>query len=72
MRRVVAALSLMLLSGCGSCLEDKKIPETEQPTPTIKTITKTTEGGAKRPVLVGEGVRFAGAVPNEAGADGGN
>jgi len=68
---VVAAFFLMLLSGCGSCLEDKKVPETEQPVPTIKTVTKTTEAGTKRPVLVGEGVNFATAVPQvEAGADG--
>ena len=69
MQRTVAIVSLMLLSGCGSCFDDKKVPEVDH-APTIQTVTRTTEGGGKRPVLVGESVGFAGLIPRDAGEAG--
>ncbi|MBX3225150.1 MAG: hypothetical protein KF795_31825 [Labilithrix sp.] len=63
----MVVVSLALLSGCGSCLEDKKVPETEQTPPTIKTITKTTEAGT-RPVVVSDGVNLSGIVNRDGGS----
>ena len=70
MRRFAFLVSLMLMSGCGSCFDDKKVPEVEQSSRQIKTIARTDETGAKRrPVQVGESVSFAGiAAKLEAGA----
>jgi hypothetical protein len=72
MRRVTSALYFLLLTGCGSCVEDKKAPEVEQ-TPSVgKAIMRTTDAG-KRAVQVGEGPGFAGIVTRtDAGADGGS
>ena len=72
MRGVMAVAGLMLLSGCGSCLEDKKVPEVEQTTPTIKTVTKRMEGGTTRPVLVGDSVNLADLMKHDASADSGH
>jgi len=67
MRRPLAAIALIVLNGCGSCL-DEKAPEVEQP-PTIKTVSKTTEAGVKRPILVGDGVNFGTLAKRDAGDD---
>ena len=66
--RSVMLVVLVLLGGCGSCLDDKKVPEVDGP-PTIKTVTKTTELG-KRPILVGDGVRFSDHAKRDGGSDG--
>ena len=64
MKRRRAILGLMLLNGCGSCFEDRSVPE--QRAATITTITITTEAGPTRTVLVGEGVGFAGLPERDA------
>ena len=64
MRRAVAVVSLMLLSGCGSCIEDKTVPEPASSSPPVKTVVmKTEDGGVRRPaVVVGEPIDFAGVL----------
>ena len=74
MRRVVLTIALMLLGGCGSCLEEKKAPEQrELPTPgPAQTVLKTLEGGAKQPVVVGnDGFSVSRFVKHDGGADAG-
>ena len=67
MSRLLVAVSLVLLGGCGSCLDDKKDPAMEGP-PTVKTVTKTTESG-KRPVVVGDGFKFSDVGKRDGGAE---
>lgn len=52
-----SALCLIGLSGCGSCLEDKKVPEGEEKQP-VRSITRQTDGGKHR-IVVGEGVSLS-------------
>ena len=68
MIRVSAVMLLVLLGGCGSCLDDKKVPEVGGPE-TIKTITKTTALG-KRPVVVGDSVMFSKHAKRDGGSEG--
>ena len=63
MRRVVAVVSLMLLSGCGSCIEDRTVPEPASSSPVKTVVMKTQDGGVRRPaVVVGEPIDFAGVL----------
>ncbi len=66
--RSVLLVPFVLLGGCGSCLDDKKVPEVDGP-PAIKTVTKTTVLG-NRPVIVGDGVRFSDHAKRDGGSDG--
>lgn len=57
MRAALAAGLLMLLGGCGSCVEDKvedkQVPRVDEAPPKVRTIvTRTTDGGLRRPLVV--------------------
>lgn len=56
MRPFLVTVSLVLLNGCGSCLDEKK-PE---PTPAEPRKPVYTEGADGAPVLIGEGEGFKG------------
>ena len=64
--RVSMTLLLVLLGGCGSCLDDRK-PDVDDGPPKVTTITATTDAG-KRPVVVGDSVRFSSVVGRDGGA----
>ncbi|MBX3263200.1 MAG: hypothetical protein KIS78_10065 [Labilithrix sp.] len=51
-------VSFVFLSGCGSCVEDKKESASPPVPSTILTVTKTTEAGT-RPILVRDPVNHA-------------
>jgi hypothetical protein len=69
MHRVVFAISLFLLGGCGSCVEDKKVPPVEHSTGPAATVMKTTEAGTQQPIVVGKS--YPTALVNYLGRDGG-
>jgi hypothetical protein len=71
MRRVVIVTLLTTMCGCGSCLEDKRVPEADQ-APTAAPVRARyggADGGSQRRLELGPGFRFAGALPKDAGAD---
>ncbi len=74
MHRAAAVIALLLLSGCGSCLDDEKASAVEAaPTATsaaVKTIARTTEAGQRRPVIVADGVTLSGLMKRDGGARG--
>ena len=81
MRRVLAAVSLLLMGGCGSCLEDEKVPVVESTEPAVKTIatsqrgtTITTVGdsGVRRSVEVVHTTDFADIFKNKLVSDAGH
>ena len=51
MRRVLLAISLLALGGCGSCAEEKKVEPVEQATAPVETVTSP-DGG--RTFVVGK------------------
>jgi len=59
---------LVLLGGCGSCLDDRRVPDVEKGPPKIKAITTTTDAG-RRPVLVGDSVRFSSVLSRDGGSN---
>ncbi len=67
MRCSVMAFSLVVLSGCGSCVEDKKAPEVEQARPTIQTITQMTEAGP-RPVVISDDSKLSDFAKRDGGS----
>lgn len=67
MRSSVIAFSLVVLSGCGSCVEEKRAPEVEQARPTIQTITQMTEAGP-RPVVVRDDSKLSDFVKRDGGS----
>jgi hypothetical protein len=67
MRRAALALSLTFVCGCGSCVEEKSAPVVEPASPApVRTILSVGEAGSRRPVVVGDGVGFAGIGQRDA------
>ena len=64
--RVSMTLFLVLLGGCGSCLDDRK-PDVDDGPPKIKMVTTTTDAG-KRLVVVGDSVKFSSVVGRDGGS----
>lgn len=65
-RFAIVICFVVLLGGCGSCLDGNQGSEGTDAPPTIKTVTKTTEQG-KRPVVVSDGFRFADHAKRDGG-----
>lgn len=76
MRRLLVAISLLLLNGCGSCLDDKK-PEpgaVEPAVPPNATYSRPgVDGGPARVIEIGQGEGYAGfaRARRDGGVDGG-
>jgi hypothetical protein len=69
---VGASIVLACLTGCGSCLDDKKVPEAEPSASGATVVMKPADGGRRRPLVVGEeGTGFARALARDGGLDGG-
>jgi len=72
MRAVVFSISLMLLSGCGSCVEEKPVPNVDPAPATAATVRRSTDGGLVLPIVVGDdGVRVSRFASGDGGAEAG-
>lgn len=68
-RSAMLFVLFLLPSGCGSCLDGEGAPDAGDGPPTITTVMKATPAGA-RPVIVGDGARFAARARRDGGAEG--
>lgn len=66
MRRVVFFVFLASLCGCGSCLEDKKVPQEDQAATPPVHYGGSGEGGIRRRLDIKPGINFSDALKDAA------